>query len=290
MFAKINGVDLFFDVVGSGLSIEERSLESKPVLMVHHGGPGADHSSLRPWLDGLQDTAQIIYFDHRGTGRSGRADASTYTMAQMADDVEALRLYLGIEAPVLFGASFGGMVALQYAVRYPDSLSKLILSNTAPSYEFFATSFARVAEVASAEQMELLTSRFAGTSTPEQNARFGEVVGPLYYRTAPPLSKAEAASARMMFGVEVAEHVMRYELPSYDVRSQLGAIHIPTLVVTGRYDWVTGPSQSEAIVQGIPHADLHIFENSGHNPHEEETDEYLEVISRFIQTADTRTK
>ncbi|MGW3944145.1 hypothetical protein [Streptomyces phaeochromogenes] len=58
MFAKNNGIDLFFDVVGSGLSVREKSLESKPVLFVHHGG--GDHSHFRPWLDGPQDTAQII--------------------------------------------------------------------------------------------------------------------------------------------------------------------------------------------------------------------------------------
>ena len=284
MFAKINGIDLFFDVVGSGLSVMEKSLESKPVLFVHHGGPGGDHSLFRPWLDGLQDTAQIIYFDHRGTGRSGRADVSTYTLEQMADDIEALRLYLGIEAPVLLGASFGGMVALQYAVRYPDSLSKLILADTAPSNEYYALSMKQVAEVASAEQMELITALFGGTITPEKYARWAEVVGPLYYRTVPPLSEREAVDARVIAGPEVAEHVMKHELPSYDVRAQLGAIHIPTLVVTGRYDWVTPPSQSEEIVKGIPHANLHIFENSGHNPLVEETQEFLQTISRFIQS------
>lgn len=283
MFAKINGIDLFFDVVGSGLSVQEKSLESKPVLLVHHGGPGADHSHYRPWLDALQATVQIVYFDHRGTGRSGHADVSTYTLEQMANDVEALRLYLGIEAPVLLGASFGGMVALQYAVRYPDSLSKLILADAAPS-NTFATSIERVAEVASAEQMEMLTARFSGTSTPEQDARYLEVVGPLYYRTLPPLAEREAEHARIRGAYEVAEHVMKNELPSYDVRAQLGAIHIPTLVVAGRYDWVTPPSQSEEIVKGIPHAELHIFENSGHNPLVEETEEFLQTIARFIQS------
>ncbi|MGO4235500.1 alpha/beta fold hydrolase [Pseudarthrobacter sp. YAF2] len=284
MFAKINGVDLFFDVVGSGLSVTEKGLDPKPVLFVHHGGPGGDHSLFRPWLDGLQDKVQIVYFDHRGTGRSGRADISTYTMQQMADDIEALRIYLGVEAPVLLGVSFGGMVALHYAVRYPDSLSKLILSNTAPSYEYYESSFKRVAEVASAEQMELLTARFSGTSTPEQNARWGEVADPLYYRTTPPLAEREAVWARMIPGPEVAEHVMKNDMTSFDLRAQLGAVHIPTLVVTGRYDWVTPPSQSEEIVKGIPHANLHVFENSGHGPLVEETDEYLDVISRFIQT------
>ncbi|WP_326772232.1 alpha/beta fold hydrolase [Streptomyces sp. NBC_01445] len=284
MFAKINGTDLFFDVVGSGLSVREKSLEPKPVLFVHHGGPGGDHSHFRPWLDGLQDTAQIVYFDHRGTGRSGRADVSTYTLEQMADDIEALRLYLGIEAPVLLGASFGGMVALQYAIRHPDSLSKLILVDTAPSNDYHALSMKQVAKVASAEQMEMLKDLFAGTITPERYARWAEVVGPLYYRTVPPLAEREAVDARVIAGPEVAEQVLKNELPLYDVRAQLGAIHIPTLVATGRHDWVTPPSQSEEIVKGIPHADLHIFENSGHNPLVEETHEFLETIARFIRS------
>jgi proline iminopeptidase len=283
MFAKVNGIDLFFDVVGSGFSVAEKTLEPKPVVFALHGGPGADHSSLRPWLDGLQDVAQIVYSDHRGTGRSGRSDVSTYTMAQMADDVEALRLYLGVEAPVLLGSSFGGMIALMHAVRHPGSAAKLILSNTAPSYDFYATSMERVTALASPEQLELLTARFSGTITLEQNMRWNEVVGPLYYRTFPPLAQLENATARMIFGPEVAEHVMRYDIPSYDVRAELGAIKVPTLVLTGRHDWVTGPSQAEEIVTGIPHADLHIFENAGHNPQEEVTDEYLQTVTRFLQ-------
>src|SRR3546814_12900100 len=101
----------------------------------------------------------------------------------------------------------------------------------------------RVADLANAEQLELLMTRFSGTITLEQNMRWNEVVGPLYYRTFPPLAQLEAATARMAFGPEVAEHVMRYELPSYDVRSQLGIIHAPTPVLGGRHAGSRGPWQ-----------------------------------------------
>lgn len=284
MFAKINGIDLFFDVVGSALSVEETSLEPKPTLIVLHGGPGGDHSLFRPWFDGMQDVAQIIYFDHRGTGRSGHADLSTYTLEQMADDIEGLRLYLGIAAPVVLGASFGGMVALNYAIRHPDSLSKLILVDTAPSNDYYETSMKKMAEMASAEQLEMLTARFTGSSTEEQYARWAEVVDPLYYHKVPPLADRQAINLRVKGGAAVAEQVMRYELPTYDVRPQLAAITVPTLVAVGRHDWVTTPEQADEIVQGIPHANLHVFEDSGHNPLVEDTEEFIATISGFIRS------
>jgi pimeloyl-ACP methyl ester carboxylesterase len=78
----------------------------------------------------LADIAQIVYLDHRGNGRSSRDDPQTWNLAQWGDDVKAFCDALGIDKPIVYGASFGGMVALAYATRHPGHPGKLILVST----------------------------------------------------------------------------------------------------------------------------------------------------------------
>jgi pimeloyl-ACP methyl ester carboxylesterase len=88
MYLKVNGTRLFFDVVGSGLQPEAQAMKPKPILIALHGGPGLDHSNLRP-LDPLGEVAQVIYLDLRGSGRSARHHHEYYQIGIMADDVVA---------------------------------------------------------------------------------------------------------------------------------------------------------------------------------------------------------
>ena len=105
-------------------------MREKPVLLLLHGGPGADHSIYRPAYSALADIAQIVYLDHRGNGRSEDGREERWNLAQWGDDVRAFCDALGIANPIVLGASFGGMVALAYATRHPDHPSKLILIST----------------------------------------------------------------------------------------------------------------------------------------------------------------
>src|SRR5689334_3214914 len=130
MFANVNGTRIFFDTVGSKLDIDGERMREKPSLIVMHGGPGFDHSTLRPYFDRFADTHQVIYIDHRGNGRS-TGEPPTWNLAQWGDDVKTFCDALGIDKPHVYGNSFGGMVAMSYASRHPDHPGKLILSSTA---------------------------------------------------------------------------------------------------------------------------------------------------------------
>ncbi|MBV8166026.1 MAG: alpha/beta fold hydrolase, partial [Alphaproteobacteria bacterium] len=130
MRIAVNGVELFFDVYGSSLVPRGNELVDKPVIVALHGGPGMDHSQFVPWLTPIADAAQLILVDHRGNGRSSRPPVETRTLANMADDLEALRKALGLARIVVFGMSFGGMLALTYAATYPDSVAGLIACAT----------------------------------------------------------------------------------------------------------------------------------------------------------------
>jgi pimeloyl-ACP methyl ester carboxylesterase len=120
MYMTVNGVRLFFDVEGAKLVPDGPVMREKPVLLMLHGGPGADHSIYRPAYSALADIAQIVYLDHRGNGRSEDGPKERWNLAQWGDDVRAFCDALGIVDPIVLGASFGGMAALAYATRHPD--------------------------------------------------------------------------------------------------------------------------------------------------------------------------
>src|SRR6266436_2927476 len=117
MHVSVNGVRLFFDVEGAKFVPDGAAMREKPVLLMLHGGPGADHSIYRPAYSALADIAQIVYLDHRGNGRSEDGPREGWNLAQWGDDVRAFCEMLGIVDPIVLGASFGGMVAMAYAIR-----------------------------------------------------------------------------------------------------------------------------------------------------------------------------
>ncbi len=114
----LNGVRIHYTVRGSG-----------PVMIAHSGGPGMD---ARDWDDfaKIDDFVTIVVIHPRGSGLSGPATGDAYLLPDYAADVEALRVHLDLEKPIVIGWSHGGMVAQQFAFTYPDSLSKLILFDT----------------------------------------------------------------------------------------------------------------------------------------------------------------
>jgi proline iminopeptidase len=168
LLARLNDTELFYVSVGEGRS-----------CLVMHGGLGGDHTSLHPWLDPLGDVMRLVYYDHRGNGRSGRPPSGTITFERLCADADALREHLGSEEFAVLGWSFGGYVALEYALRYPERTSRLILLSSDPGgvhFEEFEANALR--KGATPEQLELL-------KTPVNDdvalRRMWEVVRPLYW-------------------------------------------------------------------------------------------------------------
>src|SRR5512135_3312569 len=115
---KIEDASLFVDVVGHGY----------PLLLMH-GGPSADHWTMLPFRR-LADQFTVIFYDHRCNGRSTGAPVESMTWENLTADADAIREKLGFERWAVLGHSFGGHVALEYALRYPDSVSHLVLLDT----------------------------------------------------------------------------------------------------------------------------------------------------------------
>ncbi len=282
MLAHVNGVDIFFDVQGPALVPDGAVLTEKPTLVLLHGGPGCDHSYFKPYLSALADQVQLIYVDHRGNGRSGRVDPATYTIEQMADDLEALRHHLGLGQIALLGHSFGGMVAQVYALRHPASLTHLILSNTTPSAKFWDDAQDMAQRMATPEQLEVLPRLFEGTLTSQEEFDDWWATCMSLYFHRPDAQTIKEVTGRMRGDVVVANHMMAHEIPHYDVRDALASVQVPTLVIAGRHDWVTPVSQSDAILQALPGARLVIQEDSGHMGFIEENEGYLQAVRAFL--------
>ena len=187
MKANIRDTTLFFDVDGASIVVEGDRILERPVAFLLHGGPGADHTSYKPTFSALAGRMQLVYIDHRGQGRSSRGSQSSYTLDNNVEDLEALRLYLGLGPIIVIGGSYGGMVALAYAARYPGSVSQLIVYATTASHEFLPRAQQTLRDRGTAEQITIAQKLWDGTfQSNDELKTYFEILGPLYsYRTEP---------------------------------------------------------------------------------------------------------
>ncbi|KYF86370.1 prolyl aminopeptidase [Sorangium cellulosum] len=282
MRARIRDTEIYFDIEGMGLVPDGPQMREKPVIFVVHGGPGADHSSHKGGLTPLADRAQLVYFDHRGQGRSARGPKDTYTLENNVEDMEALRQHLGLDRIVVMGTSYGGMVAMAYALRYQQHVSHLILVATAASHRLIDRAKQIVAERGTEPQKEACERLWAGElASNEQFAEFLDIMGPLYSTAFDP-QKAAEPSARTIYNVEAWNVALETFMRTFDFTPRLPEIKVPTLVIAGRHDWICPPDLSEEIARLIPGADLRIFERSSHSVRADEPRALLDAIAGFL--------
>jgi len=282
MFASVNGTRIYFDIEGSGYVPVGDNMVTKPVLFAVHGGPGSDHSDFKPWLTPLSEQYQLVYLDQRCNGQSERVDPATCTYDQLADDIEALRQYLGFEKISVLGHSFGGMIAQVYAARYPQSIDKLLLICTAPSYGFYKDAMEFAKRIATPEQLKVIPELFEGNIRDEQHAiAWWDICYDLYFHVKDEKVMTETGN-RPIGSLEVANYTFKHLMPQYDVRGELPHFTMPTLIVAARHDWITPVSQAEEMHRLIPGSQLIIYEESGHMPFIEEHALFIEQVTAFL--------
>ncbi|WP_147113387.1 alpha/beta fold hydrolase [Tateyamaria sp. syn59] len=278
MFLHLNGARIFFDTVGPRLQPEGDHMVERPTLLVLHGGPGFDHSTLRPYFDRFADAFQVVFLDHRGCGRSD-APQNTWHLDQWADDIADFCTALGIEKPLVFGQSFGGMVAMHYAARHPDHPARLILSSTAARF-LLEDTVAKATELGGPEAGQIAHDFFSNP-TLDGYKRYGEVCLPLYSRTIP--TDGASFRNRAIEKPEVNIHFFANEMMGMDLRPQLAAISCPTLVLGGVEDPVTPTRCSEEIAAAIgANARLELFENCGHGVHRDDPEGAERMMRAFL--------
>jgi proline-specific peptidase len=272
---SIRDVRLFVQVVGDGYPL---------VLM--HGGPGADHWTMLPFRR-CADRFTLVLYDHRCNGRSVGAPASSMTWENLTADADALRQRLGFDKWAVLGHSFGGHVGLEYALRYPDSLSHLVLLDTGGDSRWARQNAADLLARRgySPEKVELIRRWFNGEFAPNEMLRILMRIGGAYYHH----PSIRLLARDMLHGgwqakmrPEALIYAGRHLVRGWTVMDRLGEITVPTLVLAGRDDFIFPPEHQAELAAGIPNACLRIIERAGHNPHSEQPTEVMQAVRDFI--------
>lgn len=270
----IRDIELFVEVLGQGYPL---------VLM--HGAPSTDHHTLHPFRR-CADQFTLIFYDHRCNGHSQGPALSSLTWDNLTADADALRKRLGFERWAVLGHSFGGHVALEYALRYPDRLSHLVLLDTAGDARWYAKAAERLTERGfDPKRVELVRRWFSGEFTRKEYFPIFMQIADLYlydpsWRNS--LRGVMHGGWRMRIRPDVLVYAHRHLVPGWTVLDRLGEITVPTLVMAGREDFVFPPESQRELAQGIPGARLELIDRAGHNPYDEQTAQVMTMVRQFI--------
>jgi pimeloyl-ACP methyl ester carboxylesterase len=261
---KAGAVNLSYDTFGAG----------EPLLLIMgFGAPGIAWMPVLPMLAGFK----CIYFDNRGTGNSDKS--GPYTISQMADDAANLLAAQGIESAMVYGVSMGGMIAQELALRHPGRVSKMVLGCTTtggpeaipPEEETIAA---------------LLTAMKLMASDPEQAVDILlPVVHPPDFVTAHPEIKQMALMGAAMIPPAPAEVIDQTlqgiaQFNSYD---RLPEVKCPVMIVHGQRDILLKPENAQVLKSRLPHAELFMIPNAGHNFFAEDPMGVHQRIIEFLQ-------
>jgi proline iminopeptidase len=292
-FVDANGVLIYYKTLGTG----------QP-LVILHGGPGASHDYFLPYLLPLARTNRLIFIDERGSGRSEKLeDPSGYTVEHMVDDVEAVRLALGLGKISLLGHSYGGVLAEAYALKYQNNLTHLVLASTFHSTRQLNAVFRRMLAAMAPElrnRIERLerAGLFGHGKEYEKNrypaeymvAAWGEGYFPYLYQRRPdpnydPIGDGVGSwdLYRMMWGSH-GEFVVDGNLTSVEYADRLGTIAVPTLITVGDHDEVD-PSISRDMQRLIPGSQLVVLPQSGHMTFVDQPAMFLQAVDQFVHAA-----
>ena len=273
------GVSLFVDIEGAGLVPDGPRMREKPTLVLLHGGPGYDHSGFKPAFTRLADVAQIVYYDHRGHGRSSRRPAHEWTLDTFADDVVRLCDALGVVKPIVLGQSFGGFVAQRYLARHPAHPAKVVLSSTSP-----AMNLSR--KLAMFEQLGGAPARDAALAfwtlpSPATWAPYNQFCRDLYNTTH---AANDDARQRIVFNEDILFASASGEQQGMNLLPGLARVQCPVLVLAGALDPVCPLADSQDIAAAIspPWGRLVSFANSGHGAWRDEPEAAFACLREFI--------
>jgi pimeloyl-ACP methyl ester carboxylesterase len=276
MRIQVGDVGLDFDVAGMGLVPDGPAMRERPVVVCLHGGPGFDHTTLKHYLVPLEDVAQLVFLDQRGNGRSDASTPERWNLDTWIGDVRGFCEALGLERPIILGQSFGGIVGLGAAIRYPELPAKLIVSSSIARFRLdrALSMFERRGGV----EARAVAERYFRDPGQERFAEFMATCLPLFNTT--PLDREMLA--RVILRPEVDVHFTRGEAFSYDWFPGLGRIRCPTLILAGEHDPVTTVADHEEMAAAIPGSRLQVFADAGHGVFRDKPVEALRAIREFI--------
>lgn len=265
-----------------GISLLVRQIGHGHPTIVLHGGPGAHHEYLLPAFDQIARDRKLIYYDQRGGGRSAVARSVPVGWTEQVADLDALREHFGLPRVTLVGYSWGGLLALLYALEHRDEVERLALVSPAPAWrgareEFEATFSRRNLDRVFQEERRQLRESGLRERDPEafQQRIFELSVAPYFF---------DPAQARELTAFRVTSRTQQEvwaSLGDYDLRPRLAELRgIPALVMHGEDDPIPiGAARTAAELIG---AAFHPLPRCGHVPYVEAPEAFVELLDRFL--------
>ena len=285
-------------VQADGGALFVRDIGSGPPIVVLHGGPDFDHAYLLPELDRLAVDFRLVFYDQRGRGRSFHGEGpDDVTIESETDDLDRIRAWAGPETFVLLGHSWGGLLAMEYAIRHPDRVSHLILMDTAPAaHQDFQELRRWLRSLRSPEQLarmgELAADPAFVAGDPDANAEYNRihfaptirrsedldlVVGRFYTASTP----AGIAAAK---AIEESLYAQTWLNEAYDLFPPLRELRIPTLIIRGEHDFIP-ESASRRIVASLQPSRFVEIPDAGHFAFVEQPEVVCSAIAEFLAPA-----
>ncbi|MED0906467.1 proline iminopeptidase [Bacillus cereus] len=263
-------------------------------LIIVHGGPGGNHYVFERTLGmKLEEYLTVVYYEQRGCGRSeAPQDDNDYSINTLAEDLEELRKRLNINKVNLLGYSFGGQLCLEYALKYPETVEKMVLQ--APLlddydevYRVQIEGFLKVTEGKMKEQISIISK--LEISLKERNNQVWnivdtEIVDRLLFK-----NQEFAKLNRTLWEESHLSNTGKMSKVIFETQSivplieRINGLEQDTCVIVGAYDYNTGVEMSKRITSHMKNSKLIIFENSAHFPDIEETDNVCEAIIEFLE-------
>jgi proline iminopeptidase len=269
MTVSINGAELFYSTRGDG-----------PMCLVLSAIGAKPYERLTP--SQLSDRLRLVYVELRGSGRS-TGEPTDLTFDVLADDLEAIRIDLGVERIAVLGHSILGALAIEYGRRCPASVSHVIAVGTPPSGDMARLSAKAASffeEDASEDRKRILRDNLAKLRA---DASLGQTV---FAQTPMRFFDARFDAALLFAGADakprLVKHIMGTLTPEWDVTVGSSSLRVPIFIAHGRYDYTVPYVLWEGIAAKLPNATLQIFGQSGHQPFFEEPDRFIAALADWM--------
>jgi proline iminopeptidase len=258
-----------------------------PLLVVHGGPGGFVYDFERVSGPALEELGPVVYYEQRGCGRSDPPLDGAYSVSVLVDDLEQLRRALGVPRLVLLGISFGGELAAEYAVAYPERVEGLILQGTGLAGPITPSPWGAGFEAVAADnEMRHAIRAVVQESGPRA---VWEVVDRetvdrfLFHRpgAAERVRELWAESGLVNTG-EMAADLAKQPPREVPLVDELAELDVPVLILVGLWDRNAGVDGCRDLATRLPHAELRVFEDSAHFPNVEEPDRYVEEVARLL--------
>lgn len=290
--------DGYVEVAGRRLyyrTFEPEETTSKGDLVCLHGGPGMTHDYILPLKDLAQSGYRVIFYDQLGCGKSERPkNLGLFTIEQAVEDLEGFRHTMNLGKIHLMGSSYGGLLAIAYALKYQKNLKSLITTGGLASVPLTMSEMERLKKELPPDVQETL--RKYEEEGDYQNPEYVKAQMVFYKNY---LCRLDPWPAELNYTLEQVsipvygtmngpnEFTIIGNIRYWDVTAQLPRIKIPTLVTGGRFDEVS-PKVAKSIHDGIKGSKLVTFEKSAHLPMWEEREKYMKTLSDFISSVDSK--